>query len=894
MNRTILLRLSQGTARLFAIFCLLCAVASVAQVSPSLNSAPDTNGTFWLIPHTHWEGAVFKTREEYLEMGLPNILTAVRLLKEHPNYRFTLDQVAYFKPFLERYPEEAASFRKFVAEGRLQIVCGLNVMPDDNMPSGESFIRQLLYAKGYSRKELGVDVKVGWLLDTFGHHAQMPQLLKLAGFNSFWFFRGVEQRKNMPSEFLWEGLDGTRIPAFWLPFAYGHLYGPPGDLPGFSDFVQNRYDALSPFSRGRDRVGLAGVDVSEPELHVAALVDQFNQRTNKPFTLRIGVPTDFEDAVARRSDRPIITGERNPLFQGIYSSRIELKQTMRETERLLTTAEKFAALANWSGARTEHRLQSAEMHIEDSVDAMILRAWEPALFNVTHDLASGVMTDAVYQDTVRGYDFSQRLGREILETDLAALTSQIDTRGDGVATIIFNTLGWLRTDLAQADVGFAETGVHDFNVVDPGGKSVPAQLISAEHFADGGLKRIKIAFTAQNVPALGHAVYHVVPRRAKAETPTGSEKISGNVLETDFYRVAIDLATGALTNVFVKRRDWEALSGPANVVARETDKGDFWELYKNLDGFQNVIVTRPLDVPKRGRAEFSDEATTNRISASILRGSVFSEYNLKRPFGTATFATTVRLYSGVPRIDFETKILNNSKAVRYRLLVPTSIENGHGVHEIPFGAIERPLAQEFPAQNWIDCSDGRRGVALLNRGLPGNNVADGTLMLSLLRSTSIRNYGIGGGFEGQSSDSGLELGKEMTFHYALSPHEGDWRDAQVFRSGLEFNNPLIVHKAAAHPGKLPARWGLLEISPANIVLSALKPGRDGAVIARVYEASGKPSTNATVRLHAKIRSAREVNLMEDPGAKLSVRDNSVHLDFHPFEIKTCEFTLSAP
>ena len=135
---------------------------------------PGTGGkeTFWLIPHTHWEGAVFKTREEYLEMGLPNILTAIRLLKEHPNYRFALDQVAYFKPFLERYPEEAASFRKFVSEGRLQIVCGLNIMPDDNMPSGESFVRQMLFAKGYCREELGVDVKVGWLLDTFGHHAQ--------------------------------------------------------------------------------------------------------------------------------------------------------------------------------------------------------------------------------------------------------------------------------------------------------------------------------------------------------------------------------------------------------------------------------------------------------------------------------------------------------------------------------------------------------------------------------------------------------------------------------------------------------------------------------------------------------------------------------------------------
>src|SRR5271167_4939532 len=90
-------------------------------------------GTFWIIPHTHWEGAVFKTREEYLEMGLPHILQALRLLKAQPSYRFVLDQVAYVKPFLERYPEEEPAFRKFVSEGRLQLVLGMDIMPDVNM-----------------------------------------------------------------------------------------------------------------------------------------------------------------------------------------------------------------------------------------------------------------------------------------------------------------------------------------------------------------------------------------------------------------------------------------------------------------------------------------------------------------------------------------------------------------------------------------------------------------------------------------------------------------------------------------------------------------------------------------------------------------------------------------
>jgi alpha-mannosidase len=851
-----------------AVTTLLFASASRGAEPTSVHTASHTNGTFWLIPHTHWEGAVFKTREEYLEMGLPNILTALRLLKEHPHYRFTLDQVAYIKPFLERYPEEAAAFRGFVAQGRLQIVCGLNVMPDDNMPSGESFVRQMLYAKGYCRDELGVEVKVGWLLDTFGHHAQMPQVLKLAGYDSFWFFRGVEQRKSMPSEFLWQGLDGTRIPAFWLPFAYGHLYGPPKDLPRFTDFMKNRYDALTPFSRGADRAGLAGVDVSEPELHVAALVEQFNRQTNKPFTLRIGVPTDFERTVAARTNLPVISGERNPLFQGIYSSRIELKQRMREMERWLTMAEKFGAIANWLGATTD--------------DAMTWRAWEPVLFNVTHDLASGVMTDAVYEDTVRGYEFSQRLTGEMIETRLARVLPRIDTRGEGVPVVVFNTLGWPRTDAAEADVGLAGRGITNISLADSAGKIIPAQLLEAERYRDGALKRVKVAFLARDVPALGHCVYHVVPQAALPHT---------SVLENEFYTLRFDTASGALTNLIVKAGDWELLAGPANVVAREQDNGDFWELYKNLDGFQNVIVTRPLGVPEPGKAQFSNEPATNRPPPSVRHGPVFSEFQVGHPFGSGRFATTVRLYAGIPRIDFETKILNHDRFVRYRVLFPTAIPRGRNIHEIPFGAIERPQAQEFPAQNWIDYGDGHRGVALLNRGLPGNNVANGTLMLSLLRSTRIQSYGVGGGFENQSSDSGLELGKELTFHYALAPHAGDWRDAGAFRSGLEFNTPLLVRKAAPHAGSLPKRWGLLEISRPNVVLSALKPGKAGTTIVRVYEAAGEAASDVAITLRAKVISVHEANLMEDSGKKLKVANDTFRFSLHPFEIKTFQLNL---
>ena len=844
----------------------------------------DSRDTFFFIPHTHWEGAVFKTRQEYLEMGLPNILRALRLLRTCPNYRFVLDQVCYVKPFLERYPQEEADFRRFVAEGRLAIVGGTDVMLDVNMPGGESFVRQVLYGKGYFRRKLGVDVTVGWQLDTFGHHAQMPQLLKRAGYRSFWFFRGVSGW-DVPAEFLWEGIDGSRIPAFWLPHGYALTYGAPHSLPEFAEHFKKQFESLSPFARGPGRVGLAGADVCEPEAHVPGLVEQFNALPDAPFRLRLAVPADYEAMVAQRPSQPVIRGELNPIFQGTYSSRIELKQRTRELERLLTTAEKLGVLLRGLG--------------ETADDEILWRAWEPMLFNQAHDLMSGVMTDRVYEDTIRGYDFSKRLAEDQVEARLQGLSARIDTRGDGIPLVVFNALGWPRTDAVFAGVGFSQDGVHDVKVVGPDGQGVPVQIRSAQRAADGALLAAQIAFVADRVPALGYCVYRVVG--VKSEAPLAGDTIEYGVprggdsaIENDSYRVELDVAGGAITKLIVKDGQWDALSGPGNVVAREEDHGDLWELYRPLDGGSRIAMKDRHPAPRGGKVLFSNQQPGS--AGAITRGPVAQEFTVAHGFGDkGLFRTTVRLYAGVRRIDIRTHILNNDPSVRYRVLFPTSIRDGRSVHEIPFGTIQRPDGIEFPAQNWIDYGDGEKGVSLLNRGLPGNNVADGTMMLSLLRGARIGAYGYVGGYEpGMSSDSGLELGQELTFDYALVPHAGDWRQSGIHRSGLEFNHPLLVHAAACHDGVLPPRWGLLEISHPNVVVSALKAGPGGTAVLRVYEATGQPAAGVESRMSLPLISAQEVNLMEDPGGKLTVAGNAVRFDLGPFEIKTMALKLGRP
>ena len=840
----------------------------------------DSQDTFFFIPHTHWEGAVFKTREQYLEMGLPNILLALRLLKKHPEYRFTLDQACYVEPFLQRYPEEEAAFRSFVEEGRLAIVGGTDVMPDVNMPSGESFVRQLLYGKGYFRRKLGVDVTTGWQLDTFGHHAQMPQLLKLAGCKSFWFFRGVADW-NVPSEFLWEGIDGSQIPAFWLPQGYAVTYGSPKPLADFAQFFEERFDQLAPFARGPGRAGPAGADVCKPEDHVPPLLEEFNCRPDRPFHLQLAVPADYEAAVEKRSgDRQVVTGELNPIFQGTYSSRIELKQRTRELESLLTTAEKLGVMLRWLGVETDSDTP--------------WQAWEPMLFNQAHDLMSGVMTDHVYEDTIQSFDFSKRIVQEEVQARLQGITSRIDTRGEGIPLVVFNTLSWPRTDLAVVDVGITDGDITNLKLVGPDNQPLPVQILESQRCDDGALIQAKIAFVARDVPALGYSTYRLLPLKSAETSAPAAAPENDAVMENEHYRVELDLASGAITSLIVKDGNWNALSGAGNVVAMEEDRGDLWELYKPLDGGSRIAMKERHPAPQPDKATFSTEQTGPQ--GTVSRGPVISEFSVEHPFAEkGRFTTTIRLYAGLRRIDVRTRILNEEKFVRYRLLFPTSIQEGESVHEIPFGAIRRPDGIEFPAQNWIDYSNGEKGVALLNRGLPGNNVADGTMMLSLMRCTSIVAYGFGGGYEpGMTSDSGFELGKELSFDYALIPHAGDWRQTGTYREGMEFNNPLLVHTADSQPGALPDRWSFLQIAHPNVVLSALKPGERGGVVLRIYEATGMPAEKVKIELPAQVTAVEEVNLMEDPVRKLHVADDSVQLDLRPFEIKTIRFELQHP
>jgi alpha-mannosidase len=713
-----------------------------------------------------------------------------------------------------------------------------------------------------------VDVDTAWQLDTFGHHAQTPQMLRLAGYTSFWFFRGVPS-PDTPSEFVWEGIDGTRIPAHWLPHGYAMAYGSPDTPSGFYSFMQDRYTSLDPYSSSAVRPGPAGADVSEPEEHVPRLLTGSSAPPDG-VEVRMATPTEFEAAAPRAEDLPIVRGELNPIFQGTYSSRIELKQMNRHTETVLTDAERVGAIASFLG-------------MDGHADSL-WSAWEPVLFNQAHDLMSGVMTDHVYADVLAGYEHARRLAEDALESRLRAYAECVDTQGDGAPILVLNTLPWDRTELVSVNLGFSGASVGGVRIVGPAGEDLPVQLYDAIRNSDGTLLAVRAAFIARDVPAMGHSVCHAVATEEDIAISEEAETQTPFVLETDRLRVGFD-RSGAITSLMLRKDGTELLCGQANVIAQERDEGDLWELYHPLDGGSRIAMKEPHPVSPSAILS----TATPPESLTVLAGPVFSEIRLAGAIGEGRFATVARVTEGTDRVDIRTTLVNRERFVRDRLQVPTALGNGERFDEIPFGAVQRPAGVEYPAQNWMDWTSGNRGLAMLNRGIPGSNVVDGCMLLSLARATRIVAYGYGGGYEpGMTSDTGFELGRELTFAYALVPHEGDWRKGRIPRHGQEFQHPLIVRKCEPHAGRLPARWGFMTAIPDDTVMTSMHPAADGGIILRLYDASGRGRDRAVIRLTAPIEAAYEVNLMNDRTHAIAVADGAVALTLRPFEIRSFE------
>ena len=296
--------------------------------------------------------------------------SAIDRLEEYPDFVFTSDSVVFFQWVEETDPALFERVRERIADGRWQVIGGWWLEPDCNIPAGESYVRQALYGQRYLQDRFGIAATTGANLDSFGHNATIPQLLRGAGMDSYVFLRPGPNEKELEGPvFWWESPDGSRVLAYRIPHEYcaprddlgGHLEKALAELPDDQEELMVFYG-----------VGNHGGGPTKANLESIA---RLNRGGELP-PLELSSVRSYFDSVSGNGDLPVLRGELQHHSAGCYTTHSPIKRWNRRAENLLLRAEKWSAVADRLGAQGYAREELTE-------------AWKLLLFNQFHDTLAG-------------------------------------------------------------------------------------------------------------------------------------------------------------------------------------------------------------------------------------------------------------------------------------------------------------------------------------------------------------------------------------------------------------------------------------------------------------------------------------------------------------------------
>ncbi|RZU41944.1 alpha-mannosidase [Edaphobacter modestus] len=844
-------------------------------LKPTLQQA-----TIHLTGNSHIDAAWLWPVSETVDAVKRTFSTALQLMNEYPDYTYTQSAAAYNEWMATKYPTINNEIKKRIKEGRWEIVGGMWVEPDLNMPDGESQVRSLLIGKRWFQKEYGVDVRIGWNPDSFGYNWQLPQIYKRSGMDYFVTQKMTWNDTNqMPFKlFWWESPDGSKVLTYF-PHDYANnnlnpvrlsadlavarqrspgmeqmmdLYGvgDHGGGPTRAMLDEGNHWAKDGMIVPKLKFGTAQsyftdieqkVSSNSPTWDYTSIAKGYNAPT--PDTGKIGIPT-WNDEMYLEYHR------------GVFTTQAQHKRNMRESEEQTINAEKYASLA-WLNGNAYPNDQFTD-------------AWKKIAFNGFHDLAAGSGIGVIYKEAQAEFDQVRLETNEISANSLHTLAANVNTKAAGdVPVLVFNPLAWSHTGVTTVDVQMPNASSNGISLLDEHNKVVPAKLLSSD--AKNG--SYKLLVQAHDVPSLGYQVLHAVAGEKSFKTDL---KASGTTIENEFLRLEVDSNTGCITSLYDKKAKFESLAKGSCGNQLQT----FADLPKNYDAWNIDPGTLDHMTP-------IDKVDSVEL---VEKGPMRAVIRVTRTWQSSKFVQDIQLYADTDTVDVINDIDWHEKHVLLKAAFALAASGPMATYEIPYGTIERPTTRnnswekarfEVPAMRWADLGDSRHGFSLLNEAKYGYDAVDNTLRLTLLRSATW-------------PDPDADQGRQH-FSYALYPHAGTWKQALTERHGYQYNYELRAQQVAPHAGPLPLEHSYASVSPENVVLTAVKKAEDdNGLIFRVFEWAGKQG-DVTFTVPAGASAATETNLMEKPtGSPLALSGDKVTAHISPYEILSIRVDYPQP
>jgi alpha-mannosidase len=757
---------------------------------------PDTARLAFLVSHTHWDREWYLTFPRFRVQLVEVVDEVLDRLEEDPALtHFVLDgQMLALEDYLAVRPDQAERVKRLAQQGRLALGPWY-ILPDEFLVSAEATVRNLQLGHRVAAQLGDGAQKVGYMPDSFGHLAQLPQILQQTGIDSFIYTRGNgDEIDDLGLEYLWEAPDGSRVLAVNQQDGYDnaaalghaeiwHAHTRRAIEPAHAvTKIRALFGGMA--ARSHTDVWLLnnGCDHHPPQRNYAAVLAALREA----FPDTTFVTGRFEDYLAAlRTAAPalrtwrgeLLGGKLHPILSGVWSARMPLKQANARCQHLLADQlEPLSAYAHF-------------LHGDPYPEGQIDLAWRTLLQNHPHDSICGCSTDAVHRAMTPRFAEVTDTAEHLLSRLLGRLCppfapAEADDRE--TLLVVANPLPTRRTEVVDRLV-ILQPMHYDLDrltLLGPDGRPVPFvikerrflerfwgidyrteiraedQLRLLQTYLDTFARRIlkdeaqkdigltdcylTLQFLARDLPACGHAIYRLTDRADAGPAAFGAQDVvrrDGPTIDNGRLRVTlhrdgrldlVDLASGAR---------YEGL----NHLVDDDDAGDEYDhspcpnpqtvSAANVVGLVDAVEDTGLAATLRCRFEL-------RLPRALSHDRSFRDPEI----AACPVEVRVRLTAGAGHAEIETRFDNRAEDHRLAAWFPTGLaatevhSDGQfliatrSVVPPPSGDWVQPHPGTVPQQDFSHVWHRGRGLALLARGLPEltpRRERDGTVSFGL-------------------------------------------------------------------------------------------------------------------------------------------------------------------
>ena len=614
---------------------------------------------------------------------------------------------------------------------------------------------------------------------------------------------------------------------------------------------------------------------------------------------------DKKDLVVLKGERrtPRNLGTRVHLYGEVTSARTRLKRknALAEVE-LQRKAEPFALITNLLGVEYPKNL--------------LEKSWKYLLQCHPHDSIAGTGVDQIEKDMHYRLDQSRNISAGIFRRSLQEIQKRIDNSDvgeDQVVLTVFNPSPFPRDEVITAILdltGFKQYGIWDATTND----EIEYQEVCRyehspviRHLGDATMQmqalRVHVNMPVTTVPSMGYKTF-LVKAKDDFKRLDASLVVAPNIMENEFLKVIIN-SNGSLD---ILQKETGHLFKGLHYFEDSGEAGHAWrhvppafdrvittlhstpkvELLQSGPFVVSYCITHKMDIPANlaeGKGDYIRRLDAEGDDAS--RSEEKKELIVK---------SVVTLRKEARGIEVKTTFTNSCEDHRLRVMFPTHLQATHSYAEEPFDVVERPIDRgsnspwkntwnpTHPHQRFVDVSDGKNGLAIINDGLREYEVTDDktrTIGVTLMRGFEVALTTVAWKWERHPEMKLSQSPGDHEFQYFIYPHTGDWEHGKVIHQAECFTVPLELAQAGPHTGDLPKSKSFFELAPNELVLTAM--------IVRIYNPTTR-NISGKIKLNFECNKARFVNLNEEPinGESLEIQNSEIFLNIEKKKICTIE------